>query len=96
LVWIISWFLIFALFTWLLAQSYYPVEFRNWPSLLCWLNRRRGVIELFAGVLWIALIGWFLDNAASAQAQEVTFQGLLAKAHGGARLITKNQQKETL
>jgi hypothetical protein len=33
-------------------------------------------IELFAGVLWIALIGWFLDNAASAQAQEVTFQGV--------------------
>jgi len=29
-----SWFLVFALLTWLLAQGYYPVEFKNWPSLL--------------------------------------------------------------
>ena len=62
MVWIISWFLIFALFTWLLAQSYYPVEFRNWPSLLCWLISAVTSIELFAGVQWIALIGWFLDT----------------------------------
>jgi hypothetical protein len=50
-----SWFLIFALFTWLLAQIYYPVKFRNWPSLLCWLIGAVTSIELFAGVLWIAL-----------------------------------------
>jgi hypothetical protein len=31
-----SWFLVFALLTWLLAQGYYPVEFKNWPSLLYW------------------------------------------------------------
>jgi hypothetical protein len=29
-----SWFLIFALFTWSLAESYYPAEFKNWPQLL--------------------------------------------------------------
>jgi predicted transcriptional regulator len=32
----------------------------------------------FTGGLWIAFIGWFLDNAASAQLQQVTTQGLLA------------------
>jgi Zn-dependent protease len=32
----------------------------------------------FGGGLWIAFIGWFLDNAASAQIQQVMFQGLLA------------------
>ncbi len=32
----------------------------------------------FGGGLWIAFIGWFLDNAASAQVQRVMFQGLLA------------------
>ena len=32
----------------------------------------------FAGGLWIAFIGWFLDNAASAQVQQTVFQGLLA------------------
>jgi len=31
-----SWFLIFALFTWSLAESYYPAEFKNWPPLLYW------------------------------------------------------------
>ena len=31
----------------------------------------------FTGGLWIAFIGWFLDNAASAQVQQVTVQGLL-------------------
>ena len=31
----------------------------------------------FGGGLWIAFIGWFLDNAASAQVHQVMFQGLL-------------------
>jgi hypothetical protein len=30
------------------------------------------------GGLWIAFIGWFLDSAASAQVQQVIFQGALA------------------
>jgi len=40
-----------------------------------------GVAQLFSGNfggVWIAFIGWFLDNAATAQAQQVTVQGLLA------------------
>jgi hypothetical protein len=32
-----SWFLIFALLTWMLGSSYYPPEFKNWPSVLYWL-----------------------------------------------------------
>ena len=31
----------------------------------------------FGGGIWVAFIGWFLDNAASAQVQQVMFQGLL-------------------
>jgi Zn-dependent protease len=30
------------------------------------------------GGLWVALIGWFLDNAASVQIQQITFRSLLA------------------
>jgi Zn-dependent protease/predicted transcriptional regulator len=32
-----SWFLILALLTWMLAQSYFPQEFKNWPVLFYWL-----------------------------------------------------------
>ena len=32
----------------------------------------------FGGGVWIAFIGWFLDNAAAAQIQQVMFQGALA------------------
>jgi len=41
-----------------------------------------GVWQMFSGNLggglWIAFIGWFLEKAASAQVQQVTFQGLMA------------------
>ena len=32
-----SWFLILALVTWVLAQSYFPREFKTWPVILYWL-----------------------------------------------------------
>jgi len=40
-----------------------------------------GVLRIFGGDfggLWIAFVGWFLDNAATAQVHQVVFQGLLA------------------
>jgi hypothetical protein len=46
-----SWFLVFALLTWLLAQDYYPVEFKNWPSLLYWFMGVLTAIMLFVSVL---------------------------------------------
>jgi Zn-dependent protease len=46
-----SWFLIFALLTWMLATSYYPTEFRNWPPLLYWLTGATTAIMLFVSVL---------------------------------------------
>jgi Zn-dependent protease/CBS domain-containing protein len=39
-----------------------------------------GVWQVFSGNLgglWIAFVGWFLDNAATAQAQQATLRGLL-------------------
>ncbi len=46
-----SWFLVFALLTWMLATSYFPTEFRNWPPLLYWLTGATTAIMLFVSVL---------------------------------------------
>lgn len=46
-----SWFLILALLTWMLAGSYYPAEFKNWPPLLYWLVGAGTAIMLFVSVL---------------------------------------------
>jgi Zn-dependent protease len=46
-----SWFLIFALLTWMLAGSYYPAEFKTWPPLLYWFMGAATAIMLFVSVL---------------------------------------------
>jgi Zn-dependent protease len=51
---------------------------RFWGYLFIFTGVWRMFSGDFGGGLWIAFIGWFLDNAASAQIQQVMFQGLLA------------------
>ncbi len=46
-----SWFLIFALLTWMLATGYFPVEFRDWPPMLYWLTAAATALMLFVSVL---------------------------------------------
>ncbi len=46
-----SWFVIFALITWMLGGSYYPAEFKDWPPLLYWVMGAVTAIMLFASVL---------------------------------------------
>lgn len=46
-----SWFVIFALLTWTLADSYYPAEFKGWSPLLYWFTGAVTAIMLFVSVL---------------------------------------------
>jgi Zn-dependent protease/CBS domain-containing protein len=46
-----SWFLVFALLTWVLAVSYYPAEFKHWSVAGYWLMGAFTAIMLFASVL---------------------------------------------
>jgi len=46
-----SWFLIFALMTWLLARSYYPAEFKDWSQAEYWGTAAATTIMLFVSVL---------------------------------------------
>jgi Zn-dependent protease len=46
-----SWFLVFALLTLTLATSYFPAEFRDWPTAQYWILSAATVILMFASVL---------------------------------------------
>jgi hypothetical protein len=46
-----SWFVVFSLLTWMLAGSYYPAEFKDWPPLLYWPMGAVTAIMLFVSVL---------------------------------------------
>jgi Zn-dependent protease len=46
-----SWFLMFVLLTWMLAASYYPAEFPNWPAAQYWLLGAVTAILLFGSVV---------------------------------------------
>lgn len=46
-----SWFAIFALLTWMLAGSYYPAEFKDWPPLLYWFMGTVTAIIFFVSIL---------------------------------------------
>jgi len=46
-----SWFLIFALMTWLLARSYFPAEFKHWSRAEYWGVAAATTIMLFVSVL---------------------------------------------
>jgi Zn-dependent protease/CBS domain-containing protein len=46
-----SWFLIFALLTWVLATNYFPAEFKGWPPYLYWVMGAVAAVMLFVSVL---------------------------------------------
>ncbi len=46
-----SWFVIFALLTWMLADSYYPDEFKDWSTLTYWVTGAVTAMMLFVSVL---------------------------------------------
>lgn len=46
-----SWFLVLGLLTWMLAVSYYPVEFRNWSQGQYWVMGGVTAVMLFVSVL---------------------------------------------
>ena len=46
-----SWFLIFGLLTWTLAVSYYPDEFKDWPTTQYWIVGAVTAAMFFVSVL---------------------------------------------
>lgn len=46
-----SWFVIFALLTWMLGASYFPGEFKNWSPAVYWLTGAATAVLFFLSVL---------------------------------------------
>jgi Zn-dependent protease len=46
-----SWFLVFALFTWILAVNYYPIEFKQWTTIQFWSIAALTSVLFFLSVL---------------------------------------------
>jgi Zn-dependent protease/predicted transcriptional regulator len=46
-----SWFIIFLLITWLLAQDYFPQGYPNWPAVVYWITAAISALMLFLSVL---------------------------------------------
>jgi Zn-dependent protease len=46
-----SWFLIFVLLTWTLAVSYFPGEFKGWPTVQYWVVGAVTALMLFVSVV---------------------------------------------
>jgi len=46
-----SWFLVFILFTWMLAVGYFPLKYSDWPPYLYWVTGAATTIMLFVSVL---------------------------------------------
>ncbi len=46
-----SWFLVFILFTWMLAVGYFPAQYKSWPPSLYWIVSAVTTIMLFVSVL---------------------------------------------
>ena len=46
-----SWFVIFALLTWMLTATYFPAEFKDGPPFLYWVTGAVAAIMLFVSVL---------------------------------------------
>jgi Zn-dependent protease/CBS domain-containing protein len=47
----LSWFLIFALLTWVLATSYFPNEFSDWSQIMYWVLGAVTAVMLFVSVV---------------------------------------------
>lgn len=46
-----TWFMIFALITWMLASSYFPGEFKGWPVPMYWFMGAVTALLLFVSVV---------------------------------------------
>jgi Zn-dependent protease/CBS domain-containing protein len=73
-----SWFLIFALLTWSLAVSYFPIEFSGWPTVEYW-----AVGAITAVMLFVSVVLHELGHSVIAQRYRITVRRITLFIFGG-------------
>jgi Zn-dependent protease len=79
----LSWFLIFALLTWLLATSYFPNEFSDWSQITYW-----GLGAVTAVMLFVSVLLHELGHSVIAQRYRVAVRRITLFIFGGVSEIT--------
>ena len=77
-----SWFLIFALLTWVLASGYFPSEFHDWSAVQYWLT---GAVT--AALFFVSLLLHELGHSAVALRFRIHVQGITLFIIGGVARI---------
>jgi Zn-dependent protease len=83
-----SWFLIFALVTWLLGAYYFPDRYPHWSTTTHWITGVGTSILFFSSVLAHELAHSLVAKAAGIQIRSITLF-----IFGGVSQITKEPEK---
>jgi Zn-dependent protease len=78
-----SWFLIFALMTWLLAASYFPAEFKHWSPAEYW-----GIAAATTVMLFVSVVLHELGHSFVARAYKIPVARIRLFIFGGVSEIT--------
>jgi Zn-dependent protease/CBS domain-containing protein len=85
-----SWFLILALITWMLAQSYFPQEFKNWSKLTYWLVG--GITSI---IFFLSILLHELGHSILAKKYKIKVKRITLFVFGGVAEISKELPKSS-
>jgi len=85
-----SWFLILALLTWMLAQTYFPQEFKNWSQFSYWLV---GLITSF--LFFLSILLHELGHSILAKIYKIKVKRITLFIFGGVAEISKEPPKSS-
>jgi Zn-dependent protease len=85
-----SWFLILALLTWMLAQSYFPQEFKNWTQFSYWFV---GLITSF--LFFLSIVLHELGHSIIAKKYKIKVKRIALFVFGGVAEIAKEPPKSS-
>lgn len=85
-----SWFLILALLTWMLAQSYFPQEFKNWSQFSYWF-----VSLITSFLFFVSIVLHELGQSIIAKKYKIKVKRITLFVFGGIAEIAKEPPKSS-